>query len=46
VPVGPSLPQTGGVADGPLRAGAALLAVGGLVLLAVRNRRPTAHART
>lgn len=45
-PSGPGLPQTGGVAQGPLRAGALLVAVGGLVLLAVRNRRPTAHART
>lgn len=45
-PVVPGLPQTGGVAEGPLRVGAVLLAVGGLVLLAVRSRRPTAHART
>lgn len=45
-PVDPSLPQTGGVAQGPLRVGALLLAAGGLVLLAVRNRRPTAHARS
>jgi len=44
-PVGPALPQTGGVAQGPLRIGAVLLAIGGLVLLAVRNRRPTAHVR-
>ena len=46
VPVGPGLPQTGGVAQGPLRIGALLLAAGGLVLLAVRNRRPKAHARS
>lgn len=45
-PVGPGLPQTGGLAQGPLRIGAVLLAAGGLVLLAVRNRRPTAHAHT
>ena len=45
-PVVPGLPQTGGVAEGPLRVGAVLLAIGGLVLLAVRSRRPTAHART
>lgn len=44
VPVGPSLPQTGGIAQGTLRAGAVLLAAGGLLLLAVRTRRPTAHA--
>lgn len=45
VPAGPGLPQTGGIDQGPLRLGAVLLAIGGLVLLAVRNRRPTAHPR-
>lgn len=44
-PQSAGLPQTGGIAAGPLRVGAILLAVGGIVVLAARNRRPTAHAR-
>lgn len=42
VPAGPTLPQTGGVDQQLLRIGAIALAVGALMVLAVRNRRPSA----